>query len=95
MKPFPPITAVSLFSLSAAAENLCPCKFDGADKPDCRVFGQLGDDKLIPWHLAPQACLDAHRIKISAIPSHTLDGMCRPPNANSFVNYLKFEVRPF
>ena len=82
MKPFPPITAVSLFSLSAAAENLCPCKFDGADKPDCRVFGQLGDDKLIPWHLA-------------AIPSHTLDGMCRPPNANSFVNYLKFEVRPF
>lgn len=91
MKPFSSIIAVSLLLIRATAENLCPCKFDGTDPSDCRVYGQLGDGKLIPWHKASQQCLDAHNIKISAIPTHTLDGMCNPPNANAFVSYLKFE----
>ena len=84
-----------LYSSTAADENLCPCKFDGNDNENCRVYGQLGDDKLIPWYVASQDCLDAHNIKISAIPSYTLESMCNPPNANGFVNYLKFEVREY
>lgn len=92
MKPFSSvIAALFLLLLPAAAENLCPCKFDNDDPPDCRVYGQLGDGKLIPWHRASQQCLDAHSIRISAVPPSTLDGMCDPPNANAFVNYLKFE----
>ena len=88
-------TSILLISSSTAAEeNLCPCNFDGNDDlQNCRVYGQLGDDVLIPWYLALQDCLDAHNIKISAIPSYTLESMCNPPNANTFVNYLKFEVR--
>ena len=86
-------TSVLLYPSTAANENLCPCKFDGNDLQNCRVYGQLGDDKLIPWYAASQDCLDAHNIKISAIPSYTLESMCNPPNANTFVNYLKFEVR--
>ena len=96
MKTFRSIVVVSLLllpPLSTAAEDtsLCSCKFDGTDASDCRVYGQLGDDVLIPWYLAPQQCLDAHNIKISAIPPSTLDGMCQPPNANAFTNYLKFD----
>lgn len=91
----PIIAAASVLLLPCtAAENLCPCEFDGNDDPrNCRVYGQLGDDVLIPWYVASQDCLDKHNIKISAIPSYTLESMCNPPNANAFVNYLKFEVR--
>ena len=80
-------------SATADEDNLCPCKFDGSDSDasDCRVYGQLGDDVLIPWFLASQQCLDEHNIKIAAIPSYTIEGMCNPPNANAFVNYLKFD----
>ena len=88
------VTTVVTFCLAFAAysqEVLCPCKFDGNDDDTCRVYGQLGDDTLIPWYKASQDCLDAHNIKISAIPSFTLEGMCDPPNANAFTNYLKFE----
>jgi hypothetical protein len=100
MKAFRPsyATAVLLLLISSSSsstvdeeDNLCPCKFDGSDASDCRVYGQLGDDVLIPWFLASQQCLDEHNIKISAIPSYTLEGMCNPPNANAFVNYLKFD----
>ena len=98
MRNIYPIIAASilLISSSTADENLCPCKFDGNDDlQNCRVYGQIGDDKLIPWYLASQDCLDAHNIKISAIPSYTLESMCNPPNAYAFVNYLKFEVRGY
>ena len=98
MRNIYPIIAASilLISSSTADENLCPCKFDGNDDlQNCRVYGQIGDDKLIPWYLASQDCLDAHNIKISAIPSYTLESMCNPPNSNAFVNYLKFEVRGY
>lgn len=72
-------------------DELCPCKFDGKDADTCRVYGQLGDGELIAWYKASQDCLDAHKIKISAIPPFQLESMCNPPNANAFVNYLKFE----
>ena len=99
MRNLYPIVATSILLLypsTAANENVCPCEFDGNDDlQNCRVYGQLGNDKLIPWFVASQDCLDAHNIKISAIPSYTLESMCNPPNANAAVNYLKFEVRGY
>ena len=32
------------------------CRFDGADPPDCVVYGQLGDGELIAFHRASQDC---------------------------------------
>jgi len=102
------VTALVVFVLVIVADAhdedggdvvLCPCKFDGNDSDECRVYGQLGDvdvdieDRtLIPWHRATQECLDSWNIKIQAVPSSTLELMCGdPPNTNAFVNYLKFE----
>jgi len=92
MKVFVSASILALaFSSGASAQDLCPCNFDTTDAADCRVYGQLGDDVLIPWYRASQDCLDAFNIKISAVQTSMLDGMCNPPNSNAFTNYLKFE----
>mmetsp|Transcript_8530 Transcript_8530/g.21319 ORF Transcript_8530/g.21319 Transcript_8530/m.21319 type:complete len:285 (-) Transcript_8530:139-993(-) len=71
------------------------CKFAGSDAANCKVYGQLGDDVLIPWALAPQACLDAFNIKDQVVNPQTLADMF--PNADgtggtisSVVNFLRF-----
>ena len=79
----------------AGAEESCACRFQQSDPADCRVYGQLGDGVLIPWHRASQECLDVFNIKDEAIPPSTLDsifpdGLDGEPRVSSMVSYLRF-----
>ena len=77
--------------------NPCACQFLDSDPPDCKVYGQLGDDVLIGWSKASQECLDLHSIKVQSIDPNTLKGMFPNPdgsgaNPSAFVNYLRFQA---
>mmetsp|Transcript_28559 Transcript_28559/g.88367 ORF Transcript_28559/g.88367 Transcript_28559/m.88367 type:complete len:262 (+) Transcript_28559:147-932(+) len=72
------------------------CRFDGADPPDCVVYGQLGDGELIAFHRASQDCLDQFSIKDQAVDEDQLEIMF--PNADgtggrpsAFVSWLRFD----
>ncbi|CAB9502455.1 expressed unknown protein [Seminavis robusta] len=75
-----------------AQDDVCACAFQPEDPPECRVYGQLGDDVLIPWYRASQECLDVFQIKDQAIDPVILDSIygSDPPNVNALVSFLRF-----
>jgi hypothetical protein len=80
---------------SAAEQGCDSCRYDGSDADtDCKVYGQLGDDVLIPYHRASQDCLDAHNIKVEAVDATMLTTMFpnadgSDANVNAFISWLK------
>jgi hypothetical protein len=74
----------------------CACTFEATDPADCRVYGQMGDDVLIPWYRASQDCLDLFNIKDQAIDPVILDSIYGGDpasgvvNPNALVSFLKF-----
>lgn len=102
LRPLAVVLTSSLFVanvplVSAATTVPCNCEFSGDnDTEGCVVYGQLGDGELIPWNVAPQACLDYYSIKDEAIDPNSLTDMFPNPdgtggNPGFFVNYLRFD----
>lgn len=63
---------------TTASGDPCPCIFTVAPEEEvgCAVYGQMGDDVLIPWSRANQTCLDVFNIKDRAIDTDVLLDMC-------------------
>jgi hypothetical protein len=78
------------------AQDECACSFQASDPADCRVYGQMGDQVLIPWYRASQDCLDVYKIKDQAIDPAILDSIyggdpsLGEVNANALVSFLRF-----
>ena len=80
----------------AQAVSYCSCRYNVPfeDEVECRSYGQLGDDVLIPWYRANQTCLDTYQIKVSAIDSEILFDICPYENAtDADVQVLLNEIR--
>jgi hypothetical protein len=74
----------------------CACQYNVPfeEEADCRSYGQLGDQNLIPWYRANQTCLDEYQIKISALDEETLWAMCPYENStNVSIQLLMNEIR--
>lgn len=104
---FIPIAAFNILLLQVSAStieiaqnvttpNYCSCQYNVPfeAEADCRSYGQLGDDVLIPWYRANQTCLDEYQIKIVAIDRDTLFSICPYENATDVdVQLLLNEIR--
>lgn len=83
------------------ANNYCMCTFAMApeNEPNCRVYGQLGDGTLIPWHRANQTCLDDLNIKVESMDPETLANICpyanhTDSNVNALISTMKNSPSP-
>jgi hypothetical protein len=79
----------------------CSCQYNVPfeDEADCRSYGQLGDDVLIPWYRANQTCLDEYQIKSVAIDRDVLLEICPYENATDadvqlILNEIRFNPSP-
>ncbi|GKY95485.1 hypothetical protein MPSEU_000510100 [Mayamaea pseudoterrestris] len=84
---------LSLTNLSVAQEN-CSCSFtvSADDEDGCKVYGQLGNDVLIPYNRASQDCLDKFNIRIRALDTDQVESLCGPPvSVTGLVNFIKFD----
>lgn len=85
--------------LASDSENsvtYCACQYNVPyeEEADCRSYGQLGDNILIPWYRANQTCLDEYQIKVSALDQETLWAMCPYENStNVSIQLLMNEIR--
>lgn len=90
------VVCYTLLFQAASASSYCSCRYNVPfeAEADCRSYGQLGDDVLIPWHRANQTCLDTYNIKINAIDSDVLFEICPFENAtNVDIQLLLNEIR--
>ena len=86
----------ALLVRASGAPSYCSCRYNVPfeDEAECRSYGQLGDDVLIPWYRANQTCLDEYQIKISAIDSEVLFEICPFENSTDVdIQLLLNEIR--
>ena len=79
-----------------ATSTYCSCQYNVPTEAeaDCRSYGQLGDDVLIPWHRANLTCLDEYKIKVAAIDRDVLFAMCPYENTTDVdLQLLLNEIR--
>jgi hypothetical protein len=79
-----------------AKTQYCNCQYNVPfeKEADCRSYGQLGDDVLIPWYRANQTCLDEYQIKIVAFDREILYEICPFENStNVNIQLLLNEIR--
>ena len=91
---FFPATATA--TTSPTATTYCSCQYNVPyeAEAECRSYGQLGDDVLIPWYRANQTCLDAYEIRAVAIDRDVLLSICPYDNATDVdIQLLLNEIR--
>ncbi len=74
----------------------CSCQYNVPyeAEADCRSYGQIGDDVLIPWCRANQTCLDEYQIRVAAIDRDVLLAICPYDNATDVdIQFLLNEIR--
>jgi hypothetical protein len=94
-----PITAQQTSSNTATTDLLCNCQFTSDDASNCRVYGQLGDDVLIPFYRANQTCLDDLTIKVASLDRDQLNRICPYGNStdasvSALINQIRFSPDP-
>lgn len=83
-------------NVTTTTPTYCSCRYNVPfeAEADCRSYGQLGDDVLIPWYRANQTCLDEYQIKIVAMDRDILLSICPYENATDVdVQLLLNEIR--
>ena len=83
-------------SSGASSVTYCACQYNvpAEEEADCRSYGQLGDNTLIPWYRANQTCLNEYQIKVSSFDRETLVAMCPYENStNVSIQLLMNEIR--
>lgn len=86
---------------AAFADVYCNCQYDVplSWEPDCRSYGQLGDGKLIPWHLANETCLDDMKLNVTSYSRDELFSICpfdnfTNANIQLLINAIRYNPSP-
>ena len=89
------VVLTSLFHYVALAQEFCNCEYTIPEdfEPNCRVFGELGDEAAFPWLLASEECVAELNVSVSTLSREQLWLICPFSNStNVNVQLLRNEV---